>query len=235
MSLLHHNFGGEYDLSFSAWGDGILCEGDLLDSQKPSRVFEEFTEKYGRFPNSISLLIEDSAAHGLDYGFTGVDTAMLETFEMLKELILPDTLKRIDLTPKLADMLKKNDTLIRGTFGSYAENFARGNGLHFRPADYVFARHTFEAAQETTVMALVFHRNGSVEITEDISSPGSSAGNTFGGTFRYPLPTDFYETMDVERITDGFRQVMYEKTVSQGKLAAFLKKAKSRGYYTGAN
>ena len=44
MSLLHHEFhpgsNDKYELSFSAWGEGILCEDALLDIQKPDKAIE---------------------------------------------------------------------------------------------------------------------------------------------------------------------------------------------------
>ena len=78
--------------------------------------------------------MKDSRGYGSETGYIGVDTALLEKLETLKELILPDTITHIDLTPKLEKILKDNDTLIRGSFDSFAESFAKENGLRFRPA-----------------------------------------------------------------------------------------------------
>ena len=235
MSLMHYSCCSEYDLMLSAWGEGILSDADLLYSMKSDAILGDFKEKYGRYPKDISLFIDDPRANGFNYGFTGVDTALLEKFTTLKELILPDSIKTISMTPKLESILKKNDTLIRGNFDSFAESFARKNGLRFRPSDYVFARYYLDSVQETTVMKLVFKRNGSVVITEDINSPGSSAGNSFGGTKVYKLRSDFCESMTAEEIAEQFRVCIYNRTIEQGKLAAFIKKANAHGYYKGGN
>ena len=64
MSLLDHDFDTEYDLSLSAWGDGILAESDLLFFQKPDAILEEYKKKHGSIPESISLLFKDSRGYG---------------------------------------------------------------------------------------------------------------------------------------------------------------------------
>lgn len=231
MSLLDHDFDTEYDLSLSAWGDGILAESDLLFFQKPDAILEEYKKKHGRFPESISLLLKDSRGYGSETGFTGLDTAFLEKLATLKELILPDTITHIDLTPALEKIFRDNDTLIRGSFDSFAESFANDNGLRFRPADLIFAEFEDTRWREFTVMTLIFKRNGSVEIEETSSSPGSSAGNTFGGSFTHSLPCDFYMTQTAEEIAKRFDKDAREAIVSDGRLADFIEKAKTHGFY----
>ena len=231
MSLLDHEFDTEYDLSLSAWGDGILAESDLLYFQKPDAIIEEYKKKHGRYPRSISLLLKDSRGYGSETGFTGIDTAFLEKLATLKELILPDTITHIDLTPTLEKIFRDNDTLIRGSFDSFAERIATGNGLRFRPADFIFADFEDTRWREFTVMTLIFKRNGSVEIEETSSSPGSSAGNTFGGSFTHSLPCDFYMTQTAEEIAKRFDKDAREAIVSDGRLAGFIEKAKTHGFY----
>ena len=233
MSLLHYSMDGEYELSLSAWGEGILDDSTLFHSMRSNYVFSAFRQQHGRDPRDISLVVEDSSACG--YCFTGISTDFLEKLETLKELVLPDPVTHLDMTPALEHILKSNDTLIRGSFGSFAQRFAAENGLHFRPADYVFTRYMYEPVQEGTTMTLVFRRDGRVQVREDISSPGSSAGSTLGGTFWYDLPTDFFRTQTAEEIAEHFRAVIYDKTIADGKLADFLQKAKNQGYFTGAN
>ena len=194
MSLLDYEFDTEYDLSLSAWGEGILREEDLLEMQKPDAIIREYEKKHRRYPGSISLLIQDTRGYGSDCGYTGVDTALLEKLETLKELILPDTITQIDLTPKLEKIFRDNGTLFRGAFDSFAEIFAKENGFHFRPADFVFADFEDTRFRESTTMKLIFKRNGAAEIKETSSSPGSNAGNTFGGSFTHALPRDFCKT-----------------------------------------
>lgn len=235
MSLLHRSFFTEYELSLSAWGEGVLCDDELLDFQRTDAAFREFKKEYKRYPKEISLLIDDPSASGCDYFFTGVAAEFLEKLETLKELILPDTIKNIDLTPKIISIFRENDTLIRGNFGSFAEKLANETSLRFRPSDLVIGRRFFEPAQESTVLTLVFYRDGSVCIKEDISSPGSSAGNTFGGTFYHELKRDFFRSETAEDVASRFGASLHDSILKSGKLAAFIEAAKTRGYYTGKN
>ncbi len=235
MSLLHNSFDSEYELMLTAWGDGVLKESDLISARKADQVFGEFEKTHGRPPKDISLLIDDPRASGLDYGFTGVDAALLEKLETLKELVLPDSITELEVTPKLAAILRENDTLIRGAFDSFAERFAAERGLHFRPSDFSFAFHYFEASQEHWRLTLKFRRDGSVYIEEDVSSPGSSAGNSFGGTRIYELSRDFYLTQTAEDIADMFGASLRSSTLKKGRMAAFLEKAKTHGLYMGEN
>ncbi|MBR6917609.1 MAG: hypothetical protein IKN38_05440 [Clostridia bacterium] len=234
-SLLHSNFDSEYDIMLSSWGEGVLDEEGLLDIMKPESIFKDYGEDHKRPPKSISLFIDDPGESGLGYSCTGVDTAFLEKLEKLKELILPDSIKHIGVTPKLNEIFKKNDTLIRGNFDSYAEKFAKENSLRFRPSDYVFARYYFEPAREQTTMILTFKRNGKVEIKEDITSPGTSSSNTLGGTFIHPLKKDFYMKMSAQEIAGKFRGAIRDAIINEGKLSEFIEKAKSHGYFTGNN
>ncbi|MBR5060152.1 MAG: hypothetical protein IKX06_05200 [Clostridia bacterium] len=235
MCLLDHEFKGEYELELSAWGEGILREQGLLKMQKPDAILSAFQKKFRRYPKSISLLVEDSRGFGNDNGFTGIETELLEKFETLKELILPETITHLDISPKLGNILRENDTLIRGRFDSFAETFARENGLHFRPADLVFASFTDTRFFESTTMTLLFRRNGKVEIRERSTSPGSNAGNTFGGSFTHPLPGDFWKTGTAEQIAERFYDDARTAIIEDGRLAGFIEKAKTHGYYQGKN
>ena len=235
MCLLDHDFYGEYELMLSAWGKGVLNEGGLPDMQKPDAIFAEFRKKARRFPKDISLLVMDPRGSGYDYGFTGIDPAFLEKLGTLKELILPDSVTALEITPEVGEILDRNRTLIRGSFGSFAESFAAERGLHFRPSDYVFANRVFRPADEETEMKLVFKRNGSVQIVERITSPGTSVSNTMGGSFYHSLNKDFYLKETAEEIAGRFRDALREAIIGDGRLAAFIEKAAEHGYYTGKN
>ena len=104
--------------------------------------------------------------------------------------------------------------------------------LHFRPADYHFAKTIFEPAHETTDYTLIFRRNGSVAIEMCASSSGSSAGNTFGGTFYHELPREFLKTMTVDKVSSELSQDI----VKNGQLAEFMEMARTRNnIFTGEN
>lgn len=238
MSLLDSSFysdviGAEYELMLSAFGEGVLSESQLLDMQKPTEILKSFKSRYHRFPKSISLLIQDSRSAGYKYGFTGIETSLLESFDTLKELILPDTITNIEITKTLEEILQKNKTLIRGSFDSYAEKLAKEQNLHFRPSNYIFADFEDTRFHENTTLTLVFKRNGNVEIKENCSSPGTSSSNTLGGSFTYALSNDFYQTQTASQIASTFDSCACKAIIDDGRLSLFIEKAKEHDYYKG--
>lgn len=240
MCLLDHTFhsgssDSQYELELSAWGNGVLREEGLLDMQKPDHIISSFKKKYRRYPRSISLLLKDPYEVGYDFGFTGIDSALLIKLKTLKELILPASVTNIELTPELEKLLKENSTLIRGSFGTFAESFASENGLHFRPADFIFAEYEFEPARESTRMVLLFKRNGGTEIKEIITAPGTNAGNTSGGTFYHSMSRNFYKTDTSEQIAGRFNPRLRDAIIEDGRLAEFIKQANEHNFYSGKN
>jgi hypothetical protein len=232
VSILHSIFNGEYDIEFEVRGNGTVSnEAFDLDV---NRAFERYKEECGGEPRDLSLVIEDTLKSGFDYGFTEVETAFLERLENLKELILPDSITEIKMTDKLERILKENNTLIRGSLDSFAERFAAEMGLNFRPADFIFARHVFAKVQEITLLTVQFNRDGSVQIRSDVDSPGSSAGNTFGGVFYNEIPSDFWLNTTAEEV-----YAMYpgldDVVVKDGRLADFIEKAKEHKIFSGKN
>jgi hypothetical protein len=232
VSILHSIFNGEYDIEFEVRGNGTVSnEAFDLDV---NRAFERYKEECGGEPRDLSLVIEDTLKSGFDYGFTEVETAFLERLENLKELILPDSITEIKMTDKLERILKENNTLIRGSLDSFAERFAAEMGLNFRPADFIFARHVFAKGQEITLLTVQFNRDGSVQIRSDVDSPGSSAGNTFGGVFYNEIPSDFWLNTTAEEVSAMYPG-LDDVVVKDGRLADFIEKAKEHKIFTGKN
>ena len=213
MSLLDYEFGLEYDVMLSAWGEGVLSESSLPDFQQPDVILKKYKKEYRRMPESISLYIQDPMDFGYDYGYTGVASAFLEKIETLKEL--------------------NNNTMIRSTFDSFAESFARENKLRFRHSDFVFAEYELEYAPESTRLIMQFRRDGSVVIKEDVSSPGTSASNTLGGSFYHKLNKEFHKTNDAEEIADMFSKGLRDAILKDGRLSDFIAKAKTHNLFTG--
>ena len=120
-----------------------------------------------------------------------------------------------------------------GNSNLVAERFAAQNGLHFRPADLIFAEYSPDVPPESTRMTLVFNRNGSVTVKEAVSSPGTSASNTLGGTFTHSLNKDFYKNETAETIAGRFGKGLGGEILRDGRLAAFIEKAKTHDYYKG--
>ena len=213
MSLLDYEFGLEYDVMLSAWGEGVLSESSLPDFQQPDVILKKYKKEYRRMPESISLYIQDPMDFGYDYGYTGVASAFLEKLETLKEL--------------------NNNTMIRSTFDSFAESFARENKLRFRHSDFVFAEYELEYAPESTRLIMQFRRDGSVVIKEDVSSPGTSTSNTLGGSFYHKLNKEFHKTNDAEEIADMFSKGLRDAILKDGRLSDFIAKAKTHNLFTG--
>ena len=67
-------------------------------------IYNTYKKNYYHPPKDISLFIEDARSYGLDYECTSIDTGFLEKLVNLKELVLPDSIIEIKMTPKL----KKN-------------------------------------------------------------------------------------------------------------------------------
>ena len=172
MCLLHYDFNDEYALQLKAWGGGTVCNKEF--NHTVPELCAKYKQEYGDTPTSVSLFIEDTLACGLDYGFTSIASDFLEDIETLKELILPNSITHIEMTPKIEQIFKKNRTMIRGSLDSFAEQFAHDHGLRYRPADFEFASRFYEPAQEGSWAIMKFRRDGSVYIKESTSSPGSS-------------------------------------------------------------
>lgn len=233
MSLFHHYFDRSYALELTAWGRGEISEQALEISL--DEIFTEYAEEKDGYPIDISLFIEDTLAYGYDYGFTSIDPAFLEKLDTLKELILPDSITEIKMTPKLEKLLKGNSVLIRGSFDSFAEKFAAENGLNFRHSDFFVASYEFEPIHEITTLTMIFNRDGSVTLEENVSSPGSSASHTFGGTFYKELDCEFFLHKTVEDIADMYGESLSKSIIENGRLADFLEKAKTHKLFKGKN
>ena len=185
----------------------------MPDFQQPDVILKKYKKEYRRMPESISLYIQDPMDFGYDYGYTGVASAFLEKLETLKEL--------------------NNNTMIRSTFDSFAESFARENKLRFRHSDFVFAEYELEYAPESTRLIMQFRRDGSVVIKEDVSSPGTSASNTLGCSFYHKLNKEFHKTNDAEEIADMFSKGLRDAILKDGRLSDFIAKAKTHNLFTG--
>ena len=226
MSLLHSYDDREYDLTLEAFGGGVAEDASFSHSLK--EVLRDFRLEHGRDPIDVSYIIEDTKSYDLDYWFTAIAPGYLEQLSTLKELVLPGTVESVGMTPALEKLLRGNKTMIRGPLDSYAEHFAGEYDLPFRPADVVIARHELEFVHEITVLTLTFRRDGTCCIQEDINSPGSSAGNTFGGTFIHELPRAFYRVKTAEQVAGDFRTILETAILEDGRLEEFIAKAREK-------
>ena len=205
MCLLYSKFHkDDYDIVIEAWGDGTLPQKNV---NRLIEIRKEYVAECRANPVSISLQLNNCNA-----GFTDIAPKFLEQIDELRELILPDTVTKLHMTPKLERIFQRNKTLIRGSFDSFAEQFAHEHGLRFRPADFEFYEDYCELGHETTTRKLKFRRDGS---------------NTFGGYHDTELPHHFFQTMTFDQFLARFHELAAKIIVDYGKMAEFFEKAKT--------
>ena len=192
-------------------GKGPLCKEDL-----------------DVFPSADENWPEEYTAVHLTKGITEAKAGFLEAFTGMEMLIIDRTVKKIAMTDALAGLLRTNGVLIRGEFDTYAEEFAKNNGLQFLHADIFLALDRDEKHCENTFITLRFYENGNTEIEYDVYSPGSSAGNCGGGTVANEIPSDFYAGCTIEKFADHFPAHLREKLLKNKELERFLRIANER-------
>jgi hypothetical protein len=101
---------------FFTWGKYVLIEGNGAIYRADTDIGKEnWTQEYTR------LYFKG--------GITEVKNGFLESFINLKELIIDSTVKNIEMTNELNELLKNNNVVIRGCYNTYAEKFAVENSL----------------------------------------------------------------------------------------------------------
>jgi hypothetical protein len=162
-------------------------------------------------------------------GVTGMGYGCLDYFHGLKELCIADSVIEIGVSPELEAIMKKNRTLIRGSFDSYAEKFAKQYGLPFLHSDFEIG--SVKTDYEANIISLRFHSDGRPYIYQNCITGGISPGCNGGCEKRIDLPMKFYREMSAENIADQCWAGCYSSVKSSKKLAAFLRKAAQRGDY----
>jgi hypothetical protein len=206
----HHGF---YEC-MAVSGKGFC--GDMMLSQNEKEKFA--AEDSG----PLSFYIYD--------GVTGMGHGCLDYFHSLKELRIADSVTDIAVSPELEDILKKNRTVIRGSFDSYAEKFSKKYSLPFMHDEIELGRSRSEYA--AYIITLRFHADGRPYIRQDCITGGISPGCNGGAEKDIPLPMNFYGKMTSEDIADLCIGSCYSAICGCGKLKKFLKTASRRnGYY----
>lgn len=158
----------------------------------------------------------------LTKGITEVKAGFLESFKNLNALIISRSVTKIEMTPQLKKLLSKNNVLIRGEYNTYAESFAKENGLKFLQADILLAIDCNEEHCENTFITLQFFPDGKANIKYDVFSVGISAGNNGGGTYERELPNDFWKGCTAEKFADNFPERLRETLLKNKELEHFL-------------
>ena len=164
-------------------------------------------------------------------GVTELQKGFLECFPTLCDLRLPDSVSHVGLTDAAKNLLHQNAVVIRGTFGSYAESFARDQSLTFLHADIPITCRGEYDIHGVDSLDLLFHIDGRAILYEDSCCPGISAGNNGGCDHSIVLPRDFYRSMSLKQIADECWGCFAGSVMRSEALKKFLEGAKARGGY----
>ena len=178
-----HTWGGPLVVQ----GKGKVCEADL-DVDYTQGKGRRWTDEY----NGVAF----------DKGITEVGAGFLEGFRNLDYIVIPYTLKSIEVTPKLETLLKKRQVLIRGWYDSYGERFAKEHGLEFLHTNIVVGWATDEEHYTHTRLEIRFNEDGKPYRFYDDICPGWAASNNGGGTYERELDEDFFVGETLESIAE---------------------------------
>ncbi len=219
MYFSDHNdnitFSNEWGRIIKVEGKGLVCAEDLNASPgrfKPEEYSElEFTK-----------------------GITKVTKGFIEAFTSIECLVIAFSVKSIERTPELDNLLITNNVLIRGEYNSLAEKLAKELGLQFLHCD-IFLGWTrsspagnYDGYYENTKRTLCFRLDGPPYIYREIFTPGISAGNNGGADLRDDLPEDFYVGCDLDGFTYNLPQICEEAIMQNKQLERFLRISNQR-------
>lgn len=219
MYFSDHNdnitFSNEWGRILKVEGKGLVCAEDLNASPgifKPEEYFKlEFTK-----------------------GITKVTKGFIEAFTSIECLVMAFSVKSIERTPELDNLLITNNVLIRGEYNSLAEKLAKELGLQFLHCD-IFLCWTrsspagnYDGYYENTKRTLCFRLDGPPYIYREIFTPGISAGNNGGADLREDLPEDFYVGCDLDGFTYNLPLICEEAIMQNKQLERFLRISNQR-------
>ena len=200
---------------FCAYGEGELGKSDL-----------SFWMNLPERTDGSKRVLE------MEEGVTSVEQGFFELLPAITRIDLPKSLKSLNLNENELALFKKNEMTLCGEFDSYAERFARENGLHFIHSDIPFGSEGDYYAHGSQRITLRFRIDGSAYLYYESFSQGSSAGSSFGMEDRIELKSDFYKTMSQKDIADKCPGGVYDLVKNSQSLCAFLDKAKKKGGYS---
>lgn len=199
-----------------------------------------FVRKHWDCKRPVSVCVEDITSSGLKPekyytlvitdGISSVKPGFIESFPNLQDLIVEADLKKIECTPELEALLKKNNVVLRGRFNSPAEKLASRLGLRFIHKNIFLAVYINREYHESSELSLCFQEGEPPFFWRDDKTQGISAGNTGGGTVRTDLDEDFYVGVEsAEAFADEIVGRAFEEDTRKNKeLDAFLKEANRR-------
>ena len=163
----------------------------------------------------------------LDEEIEVVELGVFDILPTLYQLWIKNPKCKIYMSEDNIAMFQRNNVLIRGQYGTGAENFAQQYHLQFLPLDIELAQAGDYFDRGVDIVTLRFYDDGSAYIHQDCRCQGISAGNTGGGEVSFNLPDDFYRTMTADELADKcWLSGLIKKN---GVLASVMKKAKAKG------
>lgn len=195
---------------FFTWGKPVRVEGKGIVCKEDIDIGKEANWTY----EYSSLYLKD--------GITEIKKGFFENFCNLKMIIIDKSIKSIEMTDDLCAMLKNNGVIIRGTYDSYAEKFAKENGLQFIHKDiYIGIRRNEEYCESRTV-TLHFDDNGKIELLYEDFCQGISAGNTMGGEFMRAMPEEFHRGCTIQDFAYMMPEAYFDQIMKNEELKEFL-------------
>jgi len=192
-------------------GEGDLCSED-------AEVWSESGMKWAKGYDTLSVT----------EGITGLGEGYLDAFPKIDCLILSRTVVSAAASPELLKRMRKRKVLIRGEYDTFAESFAKENGLDFLHSDIHIADDDIEVAHEHDIITLRFHTGHPPDIHYNCFTPGSSAGSYGGGEYAKELPQDFYVGCTLENFADNFSERVREQILENDAIRRFLESANRR-------
>jgi hypothetical protein len=170
-------------------------------------------------------------ALGLDKEIREVESGFFQLLPTISEIWIENPNCQIAMDEPTERLLRNNNVLFRGTYGSAAEKLARKYQLRFLHLDLNLAKtgNYFESGSYRLTLRL--RPDGSACIHEDCQSQGISASSMGGGESSFDLPRDFYLTMSAQQIAERCWGIFYDRMLENGILASFMEKAgKKKGF-----
>lgn len=148
-------------------------------------------------------------------GVIEVGEGFFDIFNNLKTIIIHRSVTHIGVTDTLKELFAKNKVTVRGWYGTYAQQFAKENGLKFSQADIMVGWNDGASKYYHTKLTIQFDpRPGRApKLIYDDFCPGISAGNNGGGTYTNTLPKDYFNDMTLAEFTRIFKD--YAKDIEK--------------------
>ena len=142
--------------------------------------------------------------------------------------MIAPSVKHIGVTEKTREIFVRNGTYVSGRFDTYAESFAREQGICFVHENIELASvgDYFEHGNDTITLRL--YENGTAKLHQDCRCQGISASSMGGGECDVSLPKDFYLTHSPKDIADLCWGSSYSAILKCQELKSFLSKARKK-------